>query len=145
MSLIVEDGSIIVGAESYASVAFADLYHSNHDNGAWTLLDVPAKEASLRKATDYMQQAYRLRWKGVRAGFVQILDWPRLNVQIEDVGFGSIQAYLPVNIVPLEVQNACASLALTASTEDLAPPLERETASESVGSISVSYVTGAPV
>ena len=73
-------------AESYASVLEADTYHSNRGNIAWTALATPAKEQALRKATDYLTQIYRERWKGYRVDNTQALDWPRLNVGINDGG-----------------------------------------------------------
>ena len=67
MALIVEDGSIVTGAESYISVADASTYHSNRGNTAWASLSTDAiREQCLRKATDFMRQAYRSRWQGYR-------------------------------------------------------------------------------
>jgi len=78
--LIVEDGSIVPGAESYCSVAAADAYHSGRANATWAGLDQATKEANLRKATEYMVSIYRQRWKGLRASINQALDWPRYDV-----------------------------------------------------------------
>lgn len=39
MSLIVEDGTGLPDAESYASVAFADAYFTARNNSAWTGTD----------------------------------------------------------------------------------------------------------
>ena len=45
MSLIVEDGSIVTGAESYASVAAADAYFAaRNEPAAWTGASDPEKE-----------------------------------------------------------------------------------------------------
>lgn len=144
MALIVEDGSVVAGAESFASVAFADTYHSNRANASWAALSTAVKEASLRKATDYMQQVYRLRWKGTRAGTVQVLDWPRFGVFVEDVAYAGFPYYVGVNVIPAEVQNACAELALKASTAALAPDIEREVVHEKIGPLEAEYVPGAP-
>jgi hypothetical protein len=134
MPLIVESGAIVAGAESYLSVAGADTYHANFGNTAWALLDTPTKEAALRKATAYLQQAYRFHWKGTRAGTAQALD----------VAFAGLPYYVGTSVVPTEVQQACAELALKASAAPLAPDLERATAMEKIGSIQVEYVAGAP-
>jgi hypothetical protein len=144
MPLIVESGAIVAGAESYLSVAGADTYHANFGNTAWALLDTPTKEAALRKATAYLQQAYRFHWKGTRAGTAQALDWPRFGVYVEDVAFAGLPYYVGTSVVPTEVQQACAELALKASAAPLAPDLERATAMEKIGSIQVEYVAGAP-
>lgn len=144
MALIVEDGSIVAGAESYVSVANADVYHSNFGNAAWAVLATPAKESALRKATGYMQQVYRLRWKGTRTGTTQVLDWPRFGVFVEDVAYAGFPYYVGVNVIPAEVQNACAELALKSSTTDLAPDVEREVVREKIGPLETEYAPGTP-
>jgi hypothetical protein len=144
MTLIVEDGSLVPGAESYCSVADADAYHAGRANSAWAALDTPTKEANLRKATEYMVGMYRPRWKGLRSILTQTLDWPRYNVQLEDVGFGCIAAYVLPNTVPAEVKNACAALALTANGGDLAPNITRVVKQKTIGPITTIYQDGAP-
>lgn len=144
MALIVETGAGLSNAESYASVATADAYHVGRLNAAWALLDATTKEGCLRKATEYMVGFYRERWKGMRGGLVQALDWPRYNVQLDDVGYGRIAAYVQSNIVPVEVQNACCALALKASTGELASDLQRTVKEKTVGPLKTVYADGAP-
>lgn len=139
MSLIAEDGSNVAGAESYETVAGADLYHSNRGNAAWAALSTTAKEQSLRKATDYMAQAYRKRWRGYRSYATQALDWPRQQIVIDD---SVLNSWIDYTTIPTEIKAACSELALKASSAELAPDIERETASEAIGSISVSYFQG---
>jgi len=142
MALIVEDGSKVAGAESYVSVVDASAYHTARGNAAWAALaSDTVREQALRRATDYMKQAYRLVWKGFRVSSSQALDWPRANVMIED---GPYRNLVSVSIVPQEVIDACASLALMASAADLAPNLEQLTLSEAVGPLSVSYDKNSP-
>jgi len=142
--LIVEDGSIVSGAESYCSVATADEYHAGRANATWAGLDQAAKEANLREATEYMVGMYRQRWKGQRASINQVLDWPRYDVQLDDVGIGCYMAYVPYNSVPVEVQNACASLALMAKDGPLAPNVQRLVKQKTIGPITTIYQDGAP-
>jgi len=142
--LITEDGSLVPGAESYCTVAFADSYHTGRANTAWATLDTPTKEALIRKAAEYMTSMYRPRWKGLRSSLTQTLDWPRYDVELEDVGYGSIAAYVQPNTVPVEVQNANASLALTAKAGDLAPNLARLVKQKTIGPITTIYQDGAP-
>ena len=137
--LIVEDGSIVAGAEAYCSEVAADLYHENRGNSVWSA--VTDKEAALRKATDYMTQAYRGLWKGFRVSSSQPLDWPRANVQVED---GPCRNIVAANTVPQEVKDACAELALKASSAALAPDLEQGVVSETVGPLSVTYSQSSP-
>jgi hypothetical protein len=138
MALTVEDGTIIAGAESYISVADASTYHSNRGNAAWAALSTDAiREQCLRKATDYMVQAYRDRWQGARYDEDQALDWPREGVVRDSWEVGHDE-------VPTEVKNACAELALKAATVSLAPDLTQGVVSEQVGQIKVEYDKNSP-
>lgn len=148
MSLIVEDGTVVAGAESYCSVATATTYHANRGNAAWASLPLTMMEQCLRKATDYMVGAYRLRWKGTRTSPTQVLDWPRAGVFTEPVLYGrdlNGMAYaFPTNVVPSEVQQACAEFALRSSSADLASDLSQQVVREQVGQISIEYDKGSP-
>lgn len=141
MALIVETGAIIAGAESYVSVADATTFHSARGNSGWAELTTAQMEESLRRATDYMRQAYRERWKGFRVSSSQPLDWPRANCTVEDGPYANTVA---TNTVPQEVKDACAVLALDASAANLAPNLEQGVASETVGPLSVAYNQNSP-
>ena len=145
MTLIVETGAGLANADSYISLADAATYHANMGNGAWpALASDDLREQALRRATSYMSQAYRGRWKGMRTSITQALDWPRYDVQLDDVSFGCWPAWLPWNVVPTEVRNACAELALRAAAGDLSPDLERTIQQETVGPITTIYSEGAP-
>lgn len=142
MALITETGAVVVGAESFVSVTDTDLYHSNRANTAWAVLATPAKEAALRKATDYMLQMYRARWKGYRKDGTQTLDWPRSFVYLEPFVHGIVGTFpflVPDTIVPVEVKNACSELALRASAGDLAPDIGQNVVSEKIDTIEVVY------
>ena len=139
MALIVETGLIVPGAESYVSVAGATAYHLARGNAAWGLLVNGPMEEALRRATDFMEQMYRRRWKGTRVTAAQSLCWPRQGVQIEDAPASYYAAVLALNIVPIEVQNACSEFALKASAGLLAPDLQRAKSSVKVGDIGVTY------
>lgn len=133
MALVVEDGSGKANAESYITVADADARHTSLGNTSWTGATT-AKEAALRKATNYMVQAYRQRWTGFRVKAIpaQALDWPRYGVEVDN---------LPVHfdIVPTDIANACADLALKALTSDLAPDLTRGVVRKKIGPMETEY------
>ena len=147
MALIVENGTIVAGAESYISVADADTYFTNRGNGTWAALTTQVKEQLLRKSTDYLVQVYRIKWNGYRVSAEQTLDWPRNFVIREDFqaaqlnGFQMIGGnyYYPNNIVPTEIKTACAEMAVKAYNGDLAPDLSRKTKREKVDSLEVEY------
>jgi hypothetical protein len=143
MSIVVEDGTGISDANSYIGVADASAYHLSRGNVSW--VGVADKETALIKATDYLTNVYKGRWAGYRILITQALDWPRSDVPVLDAPKAlSGQAFYASNAVPLAVRNACAELALRASTVDLNPDASGGTKKKTkVGPIEVEYVESA--
>jgi len=147
MALIVEDGTGLAAAESYASASFADSYFAGRlPDAEWVDKDAEEKERALRRAADYMVQRYRMRWLGYRAQNAQRLDWPRGDVPKPDTpgGYGGYPAYYAHNVVPELVMEAQCELAVrhiagTVLSPDLGPPV----LSKSVGPITITYADGA--
>jgi hypothetical protein len=138
MALITEDGTGLSTAESLCSVAFANAYHSNRGNAAWSALGSdPVREQLLRKATDYMEQMYREQWAGHRFYTTQALSWPRYGVPMRDAG-----SFYASDAVPVIVANACAELALRAISGALAPDIGRLKSRVKIGPIETEYVAG---
>ena len=139
MALVVEDGTGLATAESYLSVVGADAHHTSRGTAeaSWVDLDTEVKEQCLRRATDYMLQTYRGRWKGYLVlPQTQALDWPRYQVYPD----ASFLYAIASNSVPIEVKRACAELAVRANVAELAIDVEPGTVlSEQVGSIAVTY------
>lgn len=131
MTLIVENGTGLANAESYISVADADARHAAFGNTTWTGTDA-AKESALRRSTAYMEQTYRQRWKGTRLKRDQALSWPRYGAQVDGYDVSSI-------VVPIEVINACADLALRALAADLSEDQGRVVIREKVGPLETEY------
>lgn len=112
MALIVEDGSNIANANSYAALTTARAYASARG------LSLPADDAQLEalliQAMDYVE-AQRSRFQGVKANATQALQWPRTDVVIDGVDF-------PANAIPVELVNAQIRLAVEANAGvDLMP------------------------
>lgn len=147
MALIVEDGTIVAGADSYVTLAYASDYHEKRGNTGWATLDSAEQEQAIRRATDYLGQAYRLRWKGSRVSTEQALDWPRNYVERDDFqpsqlnGYSVIGgiAYYPNNIVPDEVKKACAEAAFRAGQGELIPDLTQLVTREKIDTIEIEY------
>jgi len=139
MTLIVEDGTGLAGAESYVSVADADAYHAGRDNTAWAAISTTAlKEAALRRATDYLG-GFAERWKGYRLTETQALDFPRCNVPKPGTGGAS---YYGSSEVPAPLVKACCELALRASAGDLSEDTGQEIIREKVGQLETEYQPG---
>lgn len=126
MALVVEDGTGLANAESYVSVADADAYHVDFGNTAWASSTEPAKEAALRRATQYLDSRYRYR--GEPLTDTQALAWPRtINDAISD---------WPVK----RLADACCELAVRALAGGLyTDQTATAVTSKTVGPISVSY------
>lgn len=145
MSLIIEDGTGLAGAEAYRSIAEHQAYCQAR--GISVDPDTTVLEQQARKAVAYMTQAYRLRWAGTRVSATQALDWPRYLVPKNDApgGVGPWQAYYPASPVPTEVKDAQSELMIrTALLGDLAPDLTRGVLVETVGQITVEYDPASP-
>jgi len=121
--------------ESYCTVAFADTWHSNRGNATWAALTTAQKEQCLRKATDYLEQAYT--WTGYRVASTQPLSFPRHGIWID--GYT-----IPSDSVPVAIQNACAELAVKASQSELSADLTKNVIREKVDVIEVEYSEHSP-
>ena len=145
MALVTEDGTGQSTAESYISVSAADTYFAARADAVWTALTTAAKEASLRKATEYLDAVYGLRWAGIRVNSTQALDWPRYYVERRDVSGENYRGVLfyDSDAVPTIVARACAELAVRASAGDLLADVGGQVLSEQVGPIAVTYAPGA--
>jgi hypothetical protein len=159
MALVVEDGT-----KMDTSSPLPNTYVDAEGLSAFATLrgldDIAASgdtqlEIALIKAVDYMQEKYRLRWKGSRVRGFQPLDWPRRGVDIPDF-FDPFfrQSNVPINFqdtlyvgedtVPEEVRTAQSLLAIATysgdeSTGVLQGSLGRVTKREKLGSLEVEY------
>lgn len=137
MALLVETGSGSASAESYASVSQADVRLAALGNTLWATMSEAEKEQALRRSTTFMEQAYRLRWKGTRLTRAQALSWPRYGVIADTYCIES-------TLVPGDVVNACIDLAFKAAGGDLAPDKTRVAIREKVGPIETEYSPYSP-
>lgn len=144
-TIIAEDGTVVANANSYLTLAEADTYHIGLENNAWTDLSAGSRESALRRATTYMVEFYRFKWKGSRKDVDQLLDWPRVDVYLDPAVAGdNITAPLASTIVPAEVMNACASLALSASTDTLYEDQEQKIIREKIGPLDTTFSEFSP-
>lgn len=138
MPLIVEDGTMPAGANSFASLADADAYHAARLTEAWAdSLAGDKKEAALIRATDWLNR--KVRWEGCKTTRKQRMAWPRTGVATRG-------GPVPSDEVPAEVVEACCELAGFFVEQDYLAPLDRggDIASLSVDVISITYNGTAP-
>lgn len=133
MALTPEDGTGLANADSYISLSDATARHLSLGSAAWAAAaSDTVREQALRRATVYMEQAYRSRWSGQRVNSTQALSWPRYGVVVDCWTVDS-------DSVPAEIANACADLALKALSDDLNADLTRGVVRKKVGPIETEY------
>lgn len=136
MTIIVETGAQVSGANSYVSLA--DVRDFARARGIVLSLDDAALEASILKAMDYFE-AQEEEFMGYRVSRDQALSFPRTNLWIEDYFWSSSE-------IPRQVLYALYHLTIEVASgvDPFNPPLDenRQIASETVGPISVSYAGG---
>ena len=135
MALIVEDGTGLLDADAYVSVAQFKEWCGNRGY-RWEEAEDFQIEEQLRLATGWID-TYQ-RYKGTRLKAEQTLEFPRDN--LVDWSSHTILG------VPHRVKQACCELAFKGLSEPLYVDQDRGgmTTSESVGPISVSYSPDAP-
>lgn len=97
MTITVEDGTIVAGANAYNSFAAVDTYHEDRLNAVWTAADDETKEAAMLRATAGLESKYRGRWFGYKADHnatnaPQFLAWPRRDDVDESLANGYTSA-----------------------------------------------------
>lgn len=146
MALIVEDGTQVANANTYASLAYASTYFSSIGKADdWG--NLADQTAVLIRAQQYMYRVYHNSWAGYRVANSQALDWPRVWVPILDVagGFGPYPNYIAVTTIPDQVKQAQCELALRFGVNgDLITDLPQQVLSEQVGSVKVTYDPSSP-
>ncbi|MEX0859631.1 MAG: DnaT-like ssDNA-binding protein [Cucumibacter sp.] len=148
MALDVTSGSAT--ADSYASLAEAAAYFTARGIATWTGTD-DVKESALRRATAYLDNQYRDKWRGVRVNETQSLAWPRVDAggyPLYDLDGFSI----PTDAIPIQVRSATLEAALlTLTGVSLEPRLARGGKIKSIGKrvgplgTDITYMDGAPV
>ena len=136
LTLIKEDGTGKVDANSYASAADGDTYHDGHlYASAWTGATTPNKEKALVMATRLIDGEYQ--FNGFKGSDAQALQWPRERCPDPDRSGASIVsgifsstlgsgAWLLSDAVPARVMQATCELAreLILADRTAAPPGE---------------------
>lgn len=122
MTIVVEDGSIVSGANSYATVDELLAYATDYG----VILSTSSEEENeilLRRAMQYIDAKYGSRFKGNRVSSSQPLHWPRAGVYID----GWLQ---PSNEIPRELLYGQLAAAVEADTQELisnpTAPIKRE-------------------
>ena len=107
---IVEDGSIVAGANSYVPLTFAQDYHDSAGHSLWSVFPTLKQQSSLVRATAALDKRWALHYKGHRVYFNQALQHPRWGIFYPD---GSQVCY--ANVIATQLMQATCELALRAA------------------------------
>jgi hypothetical protein len=133
MDLIVEDGSVVEGANSYATVEEADAYFSARGRADWAALPVERRKQLMIIAADYLNIIYV--WAGTAFYTVQTMALPTSLV----------------DYVPTSVKSAQFLLAYEAKDGELTKPIEgpsiksEEKKLDGVGGKKIEYQNNSPL
>lgn len=119
ITLIVEDGTGLPDANTYVDLTYAAQYLENTGRkDAWGLFSTAQKSAGLIQGTDYLDQVFRKRYKGIKFSSTQRLEWPRNDV------FDELGELVPADEIPEGVGDAQVEYAFEAAGSPLAPTPE---------------------
>lgn len=105
MTVIVEDGSGVTNANSYISIADADVYFGTRlYSDDWTGATELVKEAALLHATMLIDNY--VKWLGVKSDSDQSLAWPRVGIYENQNVDGVVTQVELVDTVPEKVVRA---------------------------------------
>jgi hypothetical protein len=123
MDLILETGAGVVGANSYASVAYADEYFTSHPfySEAWDEIASGDRKKALLIAATSMADSL-MAWQGYPVFSQQTLRWPRYGVRDRD------DRVISQSSVPEPVRQAVCEIARWLSSPDANPDATDDTA-----------------
>jgi hypothetical protein len=137
--MILEDGTGVPGANSYATEDAADDYFDDRANTDWAT-STADKEAALIRASAAIDARYWSQFSGDRLmGRDQGLEWPRANATDID-GNPLPSDELPIELVQATFEMAVRELLNPGSG---APDLTRAVRSVHAGSVSVDFAANA--
>lgn len=114
VTLVLETGAGVPGANSYASLEYADEYFLSHPfySDSWSGIISSDKRTALLIAAS-RQLDVQFLWRGTRVSTTQGLEWPRYGAY-DDYG-----QYISQNIVPERVVQATCEMAYYLSKGDV--------------------------
>jgi len=136
-ALVVEDGTGLATANSYATTAFCDTYFANQGGlAAWTNANMQVRTRALVQATMWLDANYGTRFAGYRGSNTQALEFPR-SLAYDAQGYA-------IEGIPLSLKRATAEMArrwledATQLNPDVAAGSNVTQDTVSVGPISIS-------
>lgn len=138
MALIVEDGSIVIGANTYVSSDYFQEYCEARAIESITFDDEALVESLLIKAMDFLE-SLRSRYGGYRVSHDQPLQFPREGLYIE----GDYRPF-PSDAIPSELKKGQCQAAVELVDNDMMPTVgDTPVRQETIGPLTTIYATSA--
>lgn len=143
-TLIVEDGSVVTGANTYVSVADVDTYLADYGktSDAWDSATADGKASAVLRASQIMRARYGGQWRGEKTEKTQPMQWPRKDVRDYD-GDEYSNVVVPPEVRQCQMEISLLVIAGEAVINDKVakpPQIKRET----VGPITTEFFEAAP-
>ena len=131
MSLTIETGTGVAGADTYSDIAYTDAYLASMGYTIWAPLLTAEKEAAKRMAARWLDSK---NYTGTRSTMEQGLEWPRVG------GVFGNQFDIPTTTIPENLKRAECELAVRAAQGLLTTDSQGGYIThEQLGELSVSY------
>lgn len=132
VTLVVEDGTVVDGANTFVELDVATAYAEAHlGASAWVALTEDQQNASLVQSARLLGQ--KLTWVGEKTDQTQPLCWPRIYATNED-GYE-----IASDEIPQQVKDAQCELAIQLASTDYVADSSAATIREKVDVIEVEY------
>lgn len=138
MAFTVEDGTQVAGANAYISVADWKAHHDDRGR-VYTTYGDPAIQTAIVKASDYLDKRFGQRFRGVKAGTVQGLQWPRNSAVDND---GRTMTGLPDALLKAAAEYGYLSLTLGTELAPVPTDVAGSISLEKIGPITTAYEAG---
>jgi hypothetical protein len=132
--------ALVVGTDSYVTLAEANAYWAARDNSTWSSASDSAKEKALREAAQYIDGEYT--FIGYMYDLSQSMAWPRAGVYVTSGNFAGRN--IDATTIPTQVKSAACELALEALSARLDPTTTDVIRKVKVDIIEVDYADFSP-
>lgn len=135
ITLIVEDGTMPDGANTYADMATVDAYYAGRGKAAWAGKSEDERAAAIIRAADVLNS---YQWKGVSTVPGRIMAWPRAGAAYAD-GTAVSESIVPVQVVQAQCELAGGILLNGADPLAAVDKSKGAVTSEKVDTLAVTY------
>ena len=136
MAFVAEDGTGLELANAFIDLAFFDAYHTDLGHDFAVAATTLSKETAIVRASQFVEQRFRHRFKGRREKANQGLSWPRFGAYDRD---GFILSEVPQQLKKAVAEYALRAISYGELAPDVPPTVPRQ--DNSVGTVEETSTT----